>query len=152
MIDSPGHSEPEQLARDDHGRHVLEFLDRWKDGDVDALLPYFTPDGLYDHNIPMSALSARGHDAIREMISGFFSFAQFTIVTTRLTSQDGIVFTERIDTLRFLDGRQPLDLPCAGVMEMRDGRIAHWRDYVDLGTVEAVSGLDFGPRDLLPAS
>src|SRR4051812_3847054 len=111
MTDSAHHPNPTPLPQDDDGRHVLEFLDRWKDGDVDALLPYFTPDGLYDHNIPMSALSARGHDAIRAMIEGFYSFARFTIVTLRMSSQGGIVFTERIDTLEFLDGRPPLDLP-----------------------------------------
>ena len=34
-----------------------------------------------------------------------------------------------------------VDLPCLGVFEMRDGRIAEWRDYFDLGTfMKAMQG------------
>jgi len=29
-----------------------------------------------------------------------------------------------------------VDLPCVGVFEMRDGKIAVWRDYFDLGTYQ----------------
>ena len=35
----------------------------------------------------------------------------------------------------------PVPLPVTGVMEMRDGRIAQWRDYLDLGTAERGLGL-----------
>ncbi|MET0473326.1 MAG: limonene-1,2-epoxide hydrolase family protein, partial [Mycobacterium sp.] len=34
------------------------------------------------------------------------------------------------------DGRR-IDLPVMGVFEVRDGRIAAWRDYFDLATVTA---------------
>jgi alkylation response protein AidB-like acyl-CoA dehydrogenase len=41
-------------------------------------------------------------------------------------------FTERVD--RFVMGRRPVELPVAGVFEIRGGRIAAWRDYFDMQT------------------
>jgi limonene-1,2-epoxide hydrolase len=40
---------------------------------------------------------------------------------------------ERTD--RFEIGGTWVDLPVAGVFELRDGRIALWRDYFDLPTI-----------------
>jgi limonene-1,2-epoxide hydrolase len=43
-----------------------------------------------------------------------------------------VVVTERTDRFRFKD--RWVDLPVAGVFELRDGKIALWRDYFDLQT------------------
>ena len=43
-----------------------------------------------------------------------------------------IVFTERVD--RFQMGDKKVELPVAGVFEVRDGKIAAWRDYFDMPT------------------
>jgi len=39
--------------------------------------------------------------------------------------------TERRDIFAFANGR--IDLPVMGTFEVRDGKIAAWRDYFDLG-------------------
>ncbi len=49
-----------------------------------------------------------------------------------LASRGPVVFTERIDRLRI--GGKSIALPVAGVFEIRDGKIAAWRDYFDLAT------------------
>ncbi|MFE9327593.1 limonene-1,2-epoxide hydrolase family protein [Nocardia sp. NPDC052278] len=41
----------------------------------------------------------------------------------------GTVFAERTD--RFLIGNTWVSLPVTGVLEVRDGKITHWRDYYD---------------------
>ncbi|MDP1670610.1 MAG: limonene-1,2-epoxide hydrolase family protein, partial [Alphaproteobacteria bacterium] len=43
----------------------------------------------------------------------------------------GVVMTERTD--KFLMNGQWLELPVMGVFEIKDGKIAKWRDYFDLG-------------------
>ena len=49
-----------------------------------------------------------------------------------LVEAGDIVVAERID--RTTAGDKQVDLPCCGVFEMRDGKIALWRDYFDMQT------------------
>ncbi|HSV07975.1 MAG TPA: limonene-1,2-epoxide hydrolase family protein, partial [Candidatus Binatus sp.] len=49
-----------------------------------------------------------------------------------------VVFTERVDRMTMAGKR--VVLPCAGVMEIRDGKIAAWRDYFDLATWQRQAG------------
>jgi limonene-1,2-epoxide hydrolase len=44
-------------------------------------------------------------------------------------SADGVVFNERTD--RFDMGAKWIELPVAGVFELRGGKISAWRDYFD---------------------
>jgi len=52
---------------------VRQFLAAWAHGDVEELLAFFVPGGVY-HNIPMEPWI--GHDAIRGGIDGFFQIAK----------------------------------------------------------------------------
>jgi len=47
-------------------------------------------------------------------------------------SRGNLVFTERVD--RFTMNGRTVALPVAGVFEIRDGKIAAWRDYFDFAT------------------
>ena len=49
-------------------------------------------------------------------------------------AQGDAVMNERND--RFLVGDRWIELPVAGLFVLRDGKIALWRDYFDLGTFE----------------
>lgn len=53
-----------------------------------------------------------------------------------------IVFTERID--RFRSNTVALDLPVAGVFEVRGGRIVAHRDYFDYQTWLRATGIPLG--------
>jgi limonene-1,2-epoxide hydrolase len=48
-----------------------------------------------------------------------------------LAVHDDVVLTERLDVFRFEDGRT-IELPVMGTFELREGKIAAWRDYFDL--------------------
>jgi limonene-1,2-epoxide hydrolase len=112
---------------------VREFCEAWSKLDADLLTDYFTEDGVY-HNIPLAPLN--GKAAIREFLTGFLAgaeAAEFRMVN--VVSSADVVMTERIDAFR-LAGRDG-SFPVCGIFEIRDGKIAAWRDYFDMAQVTA---------------
>ncbi|HJR19567.1 MAG TPA: SgcJ/EcaC family oxidoreductase [Actinomycetota bacterium] len=113
---------------------VREFCDAWSKRDPDLLTDYFTEDGVY-HNMPMQPLE--GHDAIRGFLTGFLAAvtsAEFRMLN--VTASDTVVMTERVDAFHLADGKQGA-FPVMGIFEVRDGKIAAWRDYFDMAQVTA---------------
>ncbi|GAB4331683.1 MAG: limonene-1,2-epoxide hydrolase family protein [Dehalococcoidia bacterium] len=109
---------------------VRDFCAAFSRLDVDEVMGYFTDDAVY-HNMPAQPLN--GKDAIRQAIQAFlgnWSRTQWDILN--IAADGDIVFTERVD--RIWAGDKHVDLPIAGVFEVRDGKIAAWRDYFDMGT------------------
>jgi limonene-1,2-epoxide hydrolase len=123
-------SEQEQVVRD--------FCAAWSKLDLDELAGYFTADAVY-HNIPMDPVV--GPDAIRAFIEGFtgpVERVEFEI--THLASDGDLVLTERVDS--FVTADRSAALPVMGAFELRDGKIAAWRDYFDMA--QAMSALGLG--------
>ena len=112
----------------DNERLVEEFCGAWAKRDVDGILGYFAPDAVY-HNIPIEP--AVGLDAIRAVVEMFVPPAdEIEFVIHKIISDGDTVVTERTD--RFVMSGKTIALPVAGVFELRDGKIAAWRDYFDL--------------------
>ena len=129
---------PEDGSAQDE-RTVLHFCDLWAKQDVEGLLSYFTPDA---HYIDMPLPPRCGLEEIRAYIEGIFSTFSVEIDTLNIASSGNIVFTERVDHLTLVDGSKPsVPLPVTGVMEMQNGKIHRWRDYLDLGTAEIGLGI-----------
>ncbi|UNB54212.1 nuclear transport factor 2 family protein [Mycolicibacterium sp. YH-1] len=113
---------------------VTEFCALWSTADVDQIVDWFTEDAVY-HNIPLAA--AVGRDAIREFIAGFIAaFDSIDFTVHRQLASGDVVMNERTDVMRRKDGGE-IALPVMGVFEVRDGKIAVWRDYFDMATVTA---------------
>jgi limonene-1,2-epoxide hydrolase len=113
---------------------VSEFCRQWSQPDPEQLATWFTEDAVY-HNIPMPP--AEGREAIRDFIAGFTAAVDgIDFQVHRQLAQGDVVMNERTDVMRFKDGRE-LALPVMGVFEVRDGKIAVWRDYFDMATVTA---------------
>ncbi len=109
---------------------VTRFCAAFERMDADELIAYFTPDALY-HNIPLPPL--RGRAEIYESLKGLPKrFKGLRIEILIQVASGNIVMNERIDYFQF-EGRE-LALPIAGVFELRDGKIASWREYFDLET------------------
>jgi limonene-1,2-epoxide hydrolase len=107
---------------------VLEFCTAFGRRDIDELLGFFTDDAIY-HNIPMAP--ATGKAEIRAALEMFIPDSpaiEFEMLN--IASNGPVVFTERIDRMTIM-GNQ-VAAPVAGVFEVRDGKIAAWRDYFDL--------------------
>ena len=120
-------------ARTGDERTVLQFFDDWAKSDSDLLADYFTADAVYsDSGQP----PRQGREAIRTHIAGLFGVLSLRIETLHIASRDGIVFSERIDYIRITETGRNSDLPVAGAIEMRDGKIAWWHDYADQLTAQ----------------
>ena len=109
---------------------VKAFIEAWSRLDPDELASYFTEDGVY-HNMPIEPV--QGREALKTFIGGFignWTATHWEILT--LVEAGDTVIAERVD--RTEAGGVQVDLPCCGVFEMRDGKIAAWRDYFDMAT------------------
>jgi limonene-1,2-epoxide hydrolase len=107
---------------------VTQFCDQVAGGDAAKAADFFTADAVY-HNIPLDPVI--GRDAIRDTIAMFLGMADKVWFDTLHIVADGpIVMTERID--HFTQGDRDITLPVMGTFEVRDGKIAKWRDYFDL--------------------
>jgi len=107
---------------------VRRFCAAWADLDLDELSAYFTDDAVY-HNIPIAPVT--GRDAIRSTIEGFTTGTERIEFRVRAIAAEGsTVLTERVDV--FVLPGTTVELPVMGTFEVRDGRIAAWRDYFDL--------------------
>ena len=109
---------------------IRDFIAAWSRLNREELVAYFCEDGVY-HNMPADPVS--GHEALRGFIGAFLSGWDKTDweILNLLVNGD-IVVVERMD--RTIAGGKPVDLPCCGVFEMRNGKIAVWRDYFDMAT------------------
>jgi limonene-1,2-epoxide hydrolase len=99
-----------------------------KGASIDEIVAYFTDDAIY-HNIPVDPVV--GPEAIKGV------FAMFTTGVERMefrvlniVGEGNVVLTERVDV--FVLPNVTIELPVMGAFEVRDGKIAKWRDYFDL--------------------
>jgi limonene-1,2-epoxide hydrolase len=107
---------------------VHRFCAAWADGDLDAIVAFFTDDAVY-HNIPMAPVS--GRDAIRATIAGFTgSVEKVEFRVLNIAAAGSVVLTERVDVFTFPGNS--LELPVMGTFEVTAGKISAWRDYFDL--------------------
>jgi limonene-1,2-epoxide hydrolase len=107
---------------------VRRFCAAWSNIDPDELAEFFTDDAVY-HNIPISPVT--GRDSIKSTIAGFTGGVEKVEFRLRNIVADGpIVLTERVDVFVLPHGT--IELPVMGAFELRDGKIAAWRDYFDM--------------------
>ena len=109
---------------------VRDFCAAWDARDQQRILDAFTDDGVY-HNMPMAPVA--GKDAIRGVLAVILAPAQSVKFEIKHIVADGdIVLTERLDTFQM--GDKTVTLEVMGTFELRDGKIAVWRDYFDMAS------------------
>jgi len=109
---------------------VTDFCVAWSRKNVEDILSYLTDDIFY-HNIPMEPMV--GKAAVRQFVEPFLKDAQSAVFEIKHTTSAGnVVMNERVD--RFVLGPKKIEIPVAGVFEVRNGKISAWRDYFDLTT------------------
>ena len=115
----------------DAGSVVTALIRACEARDLDAACALVTDDIEYD-NVPIGKV--HGPEGVRSVLSGGVTQAATEVqwVVHRQVVNGDTVMNERTD--RFLvDGRW-VEIPIAAVFEVRDGRVALWRDYFDLET------------------
>jgi limonene-1,2-epoxide hydrolase len=105
---------------------VRSFCAAWTGGTGDSLAEWFTDDAVY-HNMPSDPVI--GPDAIRKLIAGWLEKFSIEITILHVAANEDVIMTERVDD--FLVGGRRIPLPVMGACEVRDGKIAAWRDYFD---------------------
>ncbi|GAC84241.1 hypothetical protein GP2_019_00590 [Gordonia paraffinivorans NBRC 108238] len=110
-------------------RIVTDFLDAFARGDTAAAMENVDDDIAYTS---VSLPTIHGKRKVAGVLGGVGSkpWIGFNYRMINVSSDDaGVVLTERVDELRF--GRLHLQFWVCGRFEVREGRIAVWRDYFD---------------------
>jgi limonene-1,2-epoxide hydrolase len=116
------------VADDDPIDVVRRFCAAWGEQDLSTIVGFFTEDAVY-HNIPLAPVT--GPEQIKATIEGFsggVDSIEFRV--DAIAASGSTVLTERVDVFVFPNGR--VELPVMGAFEVRDGKIAAWRDYFDM--------------------
>ncbi len=111
---------------------VEAFIAAWNRMDLEAIVAALSDDVHY-HNIPLEPID--GRDAVRRYLEGAWQFSECRWTLTHAAAAGDVVLTERVDA--FVINGHDVVLPVMGTFEIRDGRIAAWRDYFDLATYRA---------------
>ena len=111
---------------------VEDFVEAWNRMDLEGILDAMAEDVHY-HNVPLEPLD--GKAAVREYLEAAWRFEEVDWEMLNLAVAGDVVLTERVD--RFVIQGSPVSLPVMGAFEIRDGKIAAWRDYFDLASYRA---------------
>ncbi|WP_156758560.1 limonene-1,2-epoxide hydrolase family protein [Actinokineospora pegani] len=119
------------MSESDNEKLVREFLTRMgpTPGDVRAAVEEFLTDDVVWEN-PGSPV-CRGKAAVLELMPP--DFAQLDVEFRHIAHAGGTVLVERVEDMLRVDGT-PIarNLKVMAAFEVRDGRIAAWRDYFDI--------------------
>lgn len=106
---------------------VEAFIDAWNRQDFEEILDTLSEDVVY-HNIPMEPLNGRA--AVKAYLDSIGTFDEIDWRTLNIAAKGNVVLTERVDD--FVLGGRRMSIPLMGVFEIRNGKIAAWRDYFDM--------------------
>ena len=116
---------------------INQFCAAWEKGDLAELTAMITDDVVY-HNIPFKPVSGK-EAVVKDFQTILDQYAPVRFDILRSAAEGNVVFNERVDHLTIKGS--PFSLPVVGVFEVRDGKIAAWRDYFDAGKMrKAMSG------------
>ncbi len=111
---------------------IRRFLEACVRADPDEFAAFFTEDAVW-WNAPWQPVT--GREAIRETLRrGAQRMTALPWEVRHVVADGDVVLTERVD--HFEVGGTRVSVPCMGVFELRDGKIAAWRDYWDLRQFE----------------
>lgn len=109
---------------------VRAFIDAWNALDQERIYGLMSDDIVY-HNIPMKPVI--GREPVRAHLAAWpVDACEWELLN--IATNGAVVLTERID--RFARGEDRIVVPVMGAFEVRDGRIARWRDYFDMGALK----------------
>ena len=108
----------------------------WCAGDIDGALAYMSDDIVW-HYAAAVAPPLKGKEKARKFLTRFKS--EIVSVRWRLfdyAERGDKLFVEGVDEFTSTDG-QVVMAPYAGVLQFRGELICDWRDYVDVGVMDA---------------
>jgi limonene-1,2-epoxide hydrolase len=115
---------------------VLNLIEAWKAGDLEAVLSHLHEDVVW-HFAAGAAPPARGKVKARRFMAGFRP--QLDQIRWRIldhAERGNRLFVEGVEDYTQTDGKVVV-APYAGVFDFEGDLIIGWRDYVDVGTMDA---------------
>lgn len=115
------------VAQDPNVAVVMEMIAAWDARDGDKIADMFTEDGVL-HSMMIAPI--KGREAIRPRMKFLVDNASHMKISPRTIAVTGnTVFLERTDSFTFKGHKG--SVPVVGVLEIRDGKVAEWREYYD---------------------
>lgn len=104
---------------------VDEFLSALESGDIDGATTLLHP-AIVWHNVSLPKI--RGIRAVNRILHGMERYdIGFEVRLHHIVGEDTVVLTERTDVLRWR--RVRVAFWVCGTFEIKDGKVAVWRDY-----------------------
>ena len=111
---------------------VRTICEHWPTLTVEALRSVMTEDCDY-RNVPIDGDHHIGPEAAHTVLSPMSAKWDIELTIVNLVGDDRVVMTERTERFVRRDGsRESFVLPVMGVFELRDDKVAAWRDYFEL--------------------
>lgn len=127
---------------------AMEMVDAWNDVDLDRVVELFTPDGVL-HSMMTDPIV--GRDSLRSHLKPLFDgIDELNLALKRVVVDGDTVFIERIDEFVFKGKRGAV--PVVGVLVIRDGAVAEWREYYDRAQLYGEMGIPVPDRNAAAAS
>jgi limonene-1,2-epoxide hydrolase/alkylhydroperoxidase/carboxymuconolactone decarboxylase family protein YurZ len=118
---------PDQIVRE-----FLAGFGRSAQSDLDNYAAGLTEDVYFD----TGSRVLEGREAVLDYmrdIPSTFGVSHFAVKIVELASRGNVVLTERVDDIFGPDGSLIYSAAVSGTFEVRDGKIAVWRDFWDTG-------------------
>lgn len=120
---------------------VRGFLAAWERRDTAAIVDALTDDAVY-HAVPLEPIV--GKALLEEWVAAFAAVPPGRLDVHHQVAAGDVVMNERTDRITIAGA--PVTLPICAVFALRDGKIAAWREYFDLGAVRrAIAEVDPAP-------
>jgi limonene-1,2-epoxide hydrolase len=115
--------------------------------DWDGLADWLTDDCVYVDMPVGPVAAARGPvDIVKRLQVGLLDLAAYEnhdgLVAVRPDAEGDVVMYEHSETWTFASG-EVVELPFVSVHRVREGRVALWKDYWDLGSVQSAAPADW---------
>jgi ketosteroid isomerase-like protein len=124
------------VGADENKRVVAEMWERLYAKDWDGLAARLAPDAFYE-DVPAPDPGARGpENVVKRLRIGLDPVVRFEHDVHRTVAEGDSVVVEHTETWHFETGEKVVN-HFTTVHEVRDGKVALWRDYWDLGTLMA---------------
>ena len=117
---------------------VRKLCERWAWLEKSDFLEMMTSDVLY-LNLPWPERRTVGPENVHAMLSGMKDRAEIELKLVNIVAQGDVVLTERLELIR-PKGKDLCELYVMGSFDMRDGKIAAWRDYFDAAQIQPLMG------------
>jgi limonene-1,2-epoxide hydrolase len=121
------------MADENKTATVQAILAAWSSSDPEAVASLFSTDGVFHCVMRQPIVGKEAFSRHLQNLQSFKPGNKVDIQVKHIGLIDGLVFTERLDRV-LINGKQG-EIPAVGIFEVKDGKVAQWREYFDQATL-----------------